>query len=544
MRGKKGYIERIKTGASLLLICGLILFAVSCSDTEDQTDYSVSNIAELNENNDSGEQNGHSSEIVNFRSCDTIDHFCAGVCGEGELIAIDEDNNKYLLRLKGSSYEMGYQYGYLIGDHASHVIKGYLKKKIEVFGVLEGDILHLNIIPNKPLEINCFDLLQPHLDSVPEGFLEEIDGIVDGAVAAGHINDTETERERFRRDLYFINLGMDVTNTVVMMVNSFMSLFPQSESDVDESLAIPHSCDGFVAFGDATENGNVIMARNFMHLRDYFYEHSLLIEYNPDNGNSYVNVAAAGWTTVISGMNSKGIAVGANAIGGRNANYLTVGMGVGFLKKKVMQDAGELSEAVQIFESNKRGMPWIILLADGQGEEQGGAVIEYSANFFQVRHTDYEWNPGYIQQLFGYTEDLQIEDNPNIVALANDFITPEMNILARPFDTNPVNSRERYKAVLDQILNEDYGLYGLINMENGMDLVNYLHADLENYREGYDNYHILDNGWMPEVLEEDFVLQDESPISGSRTVFDLGNLELRTLYGMYGDPWVSYAMPR
>ena len=207
-----------------------------------------------------------------------------------------------------------------------------------------------------------------------------------------------------------------------------------------------------------------------------------------------------------------------------------------------MQDANELSEAIQIFKKYKRGASWILIVADGQGEEQGGAVIEYSANYSQIRYTDYNWNPSCFQKFLGYTENNQNENNPNVVVAANHYITPEMNIRASALKSTLENSQNRYDAVLDQILNEEYGLYGNINLENGKNLVNYLHSDLSHYLEGYDDYHVLDYIWMPEVLEDDFVFSKELPIAGHRTIFDLGNLELKALYGTYNDPWVSYKM--
>ncbi|MDY6934911.1 MAG: C45 family peptidase [Spirochaetota bacterium] len=559
MYRKKSLIKKTKWQKLLFLTCSVfILSIVNCNDEGNRLDPHSSNddndieyevsLASSIENNLPYEE-GMDQDV----SLSTPTHFDEGTYGKGKLEAIDEDSNKYILKLRGTPYEMGFQYGYLIGDHALIMAREYPEKilmcnvesfPIEISISLDGDILDVGIAPNIHIKFNCWTILSYHLNSVPAEFLQEIDGIVDGAAAAGHITDTEKSRERFRKDLLFINMGQDIQSTIYYKLKSILQLiYPNQEDKVE---TIPHSCDGFVALNDATENGNVIMGRDFMFHRDVFYEHGILIEYNPDNGNSYVNVAAAGLVSVVSGMNSKGIAIGAHVTPCRNVNYFTAGMGVSFLKKKVMQEANELSEAIEILKNNKRGVPWIVILADGQGEEQGGAVVEYSANFFKVRHTDYEWNPTYIQRLLGYTDDLQIENNPNVVIAANTFITPEMNIWTRPIYSKKFlwNSRERYKCILDQIFNVNYGLYERINMDNGMNLVNYLHADLENYREGYTDYHILDYVWMPEVLEDDFVFSEGLPVSGSRTIFDLGNLELKTLYGKYGDPWVFYTMPR
>ncbi len=490
--------------------------------------------------NDGIDQNCDDKDLIKL---DYNGSIClAGTCEKGELIEINKEYNKYLLKLAGTSYEMGYQYGYLIGDQAAYMADKFMRHVMianlttgdsDTLVTFKDDILDIETPPDKHFTINVWKLFTLYLGFVPAEFLEEIDGIVDGAAAAGHIVDNEMGRERFKKDITMLNVGIDIGLALVCML---------SERG-HTGIAPIHTCDGFVALGDATENGNVIMGRDFMFFREYFSENGLLIEYSPDNGYKYVNVAAAGFVGIASGMNSKGIAIGANTVFAKDANFLTAGMGSAFLKKKVMQNAGELSQALDIMKNTMRGAPWIYLVADGQGDERGGAVVESSAGFFQVRKNDWEWNPNLFEKVIGYTDDMQHENNPNIVIGANHYITPYMNILARPGVSKYYgNSMDRYSALLDQIMNEEYGLYGKINMENGIDLVNFLHADLDNYLDGYDDYHALDSKYMPEALEEGFVFSKDLPIGASRTLFDLGNLRLKTLYGTYGDPWVEYSM--
>ncbi len=517
-----------------IMICGLMII-VGCGDTDEDNENIDGNNAphngtSLQEDADNDANNDNGAVCYN------------GACEKGELIEINKEYNKYLLKLAGTSYEMGYQYGYLIGDQAAFMADKYMRHVMianltaddsKAVVTFEGDILDIETSPDKHLTINVWNLFSNYLGSVPAEFLEEIDGIVDGAAAAGHILDTEEGRERFKKDITMLNVGIDIGLALVCMLTE----------RGHTGISPIHTCDGFVALGDATENGNVIMGRDFMFFGEYFSENGLLIEYNPDKGYKYVNVAAAGFVGIASGMNSKGIAIGAHTVFAKDANFLTAGMGSAFIKKKVMQNAGELSQALDIMKNTMRGAPWIYLVADGQGDEKGGAVVESSAGFFQARKNDWEWRPNLFEKLVGYTDDMQHENNPNIVIGANHYITPYMNILARPGVSKYYgNSIDRYNALLDQIMNQEYGLYGKINMENGMDLVNFLHADLDHYLDEYDDYHELDSKYMPEALIEGFVFSEDMAIGASRTLFDLGNLSLKALYGTYGDPWAEYSM--
>ncbi len=188
-----------------------------------------------------------------------------------------------------------------------------------------------------------------------------------------------------------------------------------------------------------------------------------------------------------------------------DTDYLNIGMGAGLLKRHIMQYAGELSEAVDMIKNSTLGTSWSFLLGDGQGAEQGGAFVERSAHHCRVRYTDYNF-----PSFFASSEILpkQIEDNPDLVLGINHFITPWMSIIAKGVPLT-IDSYEELNRRLQDVLASEK-----INPDNGMDLVN--------YRKDYRGF------------------TDTKEVGASITLYDLGNMQFRTLYGYYDHPWVTY----
>jgi len=185
------------------------------------------------------------------------------------------------------------------------------------------------------------------------------------------------------------------------------------------------------------------------------------------------------------------------------------GMGCLLTARQVVQYADELSDAINLVKGSKRGVPWLYIVGDGQGKEKGGAVLEVSADKFAVRYLDYKY-PNWAMY---YDLPRQIEDKDDLVVVANHYIVPEMYLTI----SHAVNdSLWRYETLTSLILDS----YGKIDVEKGKELVDYLHPP--NY--GY------------------YGTDENIPVPATRNLFDLTNLELWSLYGMYTDPWVHWKL--
>ncbi len=402
--------------------------------------------------------------------------------GKGYVIKLDE--NKYLLHVEGNPYEMGYQHGYLLAEGVKRMTSEFPPAVFKSFGVPEELIPAVVKLAKK--------LALENEKYVREEFREEMKGIADGARARGY--DVTYE------DVLALNMGFDAILSIVYPITT--PLLPWKSDAI--------SCDGFVAFDDATVDGRVLMGRSFMFTPDVFHEEALLIEYVPSSGNKFVSVSAPGFVGVTSAMNVKGIAIGMDMVPAMDTQPVFSGAGCLLIAREVVQYSDELSDAVEVVKEAKRGVPWLYIVGDGRGKEIGGAVLETSEDYFMVRYTDYRY-PQWAK-FFGFPE--QIEDKDDLVALSNHYIIPQMYFKALSYPVE--DSVWRYNTLVNLILEN----YGRIDVEKGKELVDYLHPPNYGYY-GYD---------------------ENVPVSGTRTLYDLTNLELWSLYGMYSDPWVHFKL--
>ncbi len=403
-------------------------------------------------------------------------------CGKGYIA--DLGNGKYLMHLEGDPYEMGYQQGCLAPEAVQRMTKEFVKS------VLEGYDIPEDMIPGL-IKLGK-EVAKENERYIPSEFIEEMKGIADGARDRGY--DVSYE------DVLLLNLGFDVVLSVAYPIATPIVAWQDKEGI---------ACDGFVAMDDATSDGRVLMGRSFMFNPKIFHEVAMLIEQYPDRGHRFVSVSAPGFVGVTAAMSSAGIAVGMDMVPAMNTKPFVSGMGCLLTARQVVQYADELSDAVNMIKGSKRGVPWLYIIGDGQGREKGGAVVEVSADKFAVRYMDYEY-PSWAEKL---NLPKQVEDKDDLVVLANHYIVPEM-YSAVSYAVE--DSLWRYETLTNLILQN----YGLIDVEKGKELVDYLHPP--NY--GYYG-------------------QDENiPVGASRTLFDLTNLELWSLYGIYSDPWANWQL--
>lgn len=434
--------------------------------------------------------------------------------GKGYLKEIGPQ--KFLLHVEGSSYEMGYQHGFLCAENVSKMTSdeyfvnfmaefvgvegdGLLEAFIgvELFIALFGSIIDPEIIEeifyavdNELTEFLLaffIYLCQLNLKYVPNEFIEEMQGVADGATDAGY----ETRFE----NVLLLNMAFDLVLSFYYPIMTPISFF----SDLF------HACNAYVAHGSATVDGRTIMGRDYMFLSDAYHD-VLLLEQVPDNGNAFVSTQAPGFVGVTAAMNSKGIGIGIDMCYAMDCTPADFGMGSALTARYVTQYANELSEAVSIIKNSKRGVSWIYTIGDGRGSEIGGCVLEVSANHCFPRYSNYQ-KPWWMPQI-----NQQIENKDDVLVTTNHFIRTEMNILA--LASTFEDSLWRYEVLTNLILDN----YGDIDVEKGKELIDFLHPP---------NYGYYGNDTHQKV---------RVAISS----FDLTNLEVNALFGHYDDPWANY----
>lgn len=446
--------------------------------------------------------------------------------GKGYLAELSP--GKFLLHLEGTGYEMGYQAGYLdpesvvalaSEDWFKNVILNMLEadnstlewimadimdydRLVDVVGsvvdsitlqsLAAADTDNLEQMLQKLLDL-CLILINININYVPQEFLDEMQGIVDGVLDQGYYITYD--------DVLLLNMGMDpmlaLAYPVIEPLLFWMDLFAFL------------SCSGFIATDDATTNGQTIMGRHWQFTSYITHEEMILIEYVPNNGNRFVSTSCPGFVGVTSAMNDQGLGIGNDMVPAQDCNPADFGMGTLFTTRYVMQYTNQLSEAIDFIENSVRGCSWIYGIGDGRNGETGGVALETSNHYCYERDLDYE------HPWWAFFSQDQIEHKDDLVTYTNHYIYRTMNRDDRAGSTAIADSKDRYNWLTNAALDE----YGNIDLTIGSEIIDYLHPP--NY-----NYYSDPNG----------------AVGAAVTCWDLTNLQLNALFGFYNDDWVVFSL--
>jgi isopenicillin-N N-acyltransferase like protein len=110
-------------------------------------------------------------------------------------------------------------------------------------------------------------------------------------------------------------------------------------------------CSAFAAWGDASADGQLMVARNFdWEAGEIFDLDKCVIYVWPDEGIPYVHVAWAGMAGAVTGMNAEGLSIHLNAARTDDFRWGRVGTPVSMLTRRVLEQASTIDEALAIIE--------------------------------------------------------------------------------------------------------------------------------------------------------------------------------------------------
>ena len=111
-------------------------------------------------------------------------------------------------------------------------------------------------------------------------------------------------------------------------------------------------CTSFSAWDSKTENGAMILGRNFdFWVGDEFARNKIVSFVNPQQGHKFAFITWGGFIGVVSGMNEKGLTVTINAA--KSAIPFHSATPVSLVAREVLQYAGNIKEAVAIAHKRK-----------------------------------------------------------------------------------------------------------------------------------------------------------------------------------------------
>jgi hypothetical protein len=235
--------------------------------------------------------------------------------GRGRLENIDGTR---VLFLKGSAAEMGREQGVLlkkqVREICNHILYG-----VGVGSSFEKGKWFLS-------EIEAAEArLEPFMD---KRYLAEMDALADA---------TGMDRQEAR------------------LANFFPELF---------------HCTGFSLFGKAVSDGHMYHGRVLDYLRGVGLEqNAVVMVYQPDYGNGWVNLGYAGFVGSVTAMNEKGISIG--EMGGDGYGQWD-GKPMAELLREVMEKANTLDDAIRIMRDSPRTCHYYYVISDGKTKQAVG----------------------------------------------------------------------------------------------------------------------------------------------------------------------------
>ncbi|HPO14858.1 MAG TPA: C45 family autoproteolytic acyltransferase/hydrolase [Candidatus Hydrogenedentes bacterium] len=256
--------------------------------------------------------------------------------GAGKLYSVGEH---LVCVMEGTPEEMGFQHGRLLAQKIKHVItEGYFKKALWDRGYT-------------PEYVNAQSARMEKF--IPAAYMEEIKGIVKGLKKAG---------------------VMDVTQDAVrngVTQAEILHFDPNS----------PPACSNFACWGQWTTDGRLLHGRNLDWSIDWSaQDDAVILVWRPKGGTPFMMVGWAGGIGSVSGMNAHGLTLGEMTCVSSDATFDGIPLCV--LMRRVLQEAKNLDEAVNIIRTGPRTTGWNFILGDGNAGD--GRALEVDAKACEV----------------------------------------------------------------------------------------------------------------------------------------------------------------
>ena len=230
---------------------------------------------------------------------------------------IEQVEGTWVLHLKGSPYEMGFQHGSLARDQVRRAmarVDTLLKQAKEEVG-----------LPRFAAELMLgieYRLCMPY---IPERYQREMEGLADGA-------------------------DVDLNKLRWMLVVSELT---------------ERYCSAFAVFGKATGNGKLYHGRNFDWMMGAgLQDDAALILYEPDGMLPFASAGYFGTVGALSGMNMEGISI--SQIGAINKDGAFRGTPLMVMLRRILEEAKDLGKVTDIIANSKRTVGYNYVVADGK----------------------------------------------------------------------------------------------------------------------------------------------------------------------------------
>jgi len=140
-------------------------------------------------------------------------------------------------------------------------------------------------------------------------------------------------------------------------------------------------CSSFAAWGEKSEDGNLILGRNFdFYVNDAFAENKIIAFIKPEQGYNFMMVTWPGMIGAVSGMNQQGLTVTINA--SKSEIPMSAKTPISILTREILQHAATIEEAIAIAKKRKVFVSESIMV--GSAKDNKAILIEVSPKKMDV----------------------------------------------------------------------------------------------------------------------------------------------------------------
>jgi 1-acyl-sn-glycerol-3-phosphate acyltransferase len=146
-------------------------------------------------------------------------------------------------------------------------------------------------------------------------------------------------------------------------------------------------CSAFAAWGEASADGNLYVARNFdFEAGEVFDVDKAVVYVWPEQGHAYVHVAWAGMAGAVTGMNRVGLSVHVNAARTDEVGFGRMGTPVSLLVRRVLEQCETIEQAFALIEQTPVFVSDTYMIASRK--DGRAVVIEKSPNHCAMREAE------------------------------------------------------------------------------------------------------------------------------------------------------------
>jgi len=249
--------------------------------------------------------------------------------GKGELFLDDEYHKVPIMVLRGTPGELGAQQGSLLKPQLNTLITNYLNR-----------FLHTDA--GKKYARQAMESMREY---IPKEYLEEM---------------TEMSKAS----------GIPLESILLLHTIIDAPKFPM--------------CSVIISSGPASKNQQTIFGRNLDYLPlGVATQYNMIAIYHPDNKKSFASIIWPGFTGVLSGINQDGLAIAMLvSLDGMDSSD---GMPSVILLRKIMENASNIDDAIEIIKQSDRSVPVNLAIVDAANQS---VIAEITHNRVALRYPE------------------------------------------------------------------------------------------------------------------------------------------------------------